>query len=97
MEFLYQNWLRMRIDVDPFLGSHGHRIEIDVLQASSPQSVGNGKGSSQRNTSVATAAPSSCARMNAATSSGRIPAKVLLAARASVTAGLAKEVDAVNQ
>ena len=52
------------------------------------QSVGNGRGSSQRNTSVAAAAPSSCARMNAATSSGRIPAKVLLAARASVTAGL---------
>jgi hypothetical protein len=30
MEFLPQNWLRMRIDVDPFLGIYGHRIEIDI-------------------------------------------------------------------
>ncbi|MEI9939536.1 MAG: hypothetical protein WDO69_20135 [Pseudomonadota bacterium] len=30
-------------------------------------------------------------------STGRIPAKVLLAARASVTAGSAKDVDEVNQ
>src|SRR5262245_23084579 len=97
MEFLYQNWLCMRIDVDPFLGSHDHRIEIDVLQASSPSVGRQRRGSSQRHTSVVAAAPSNCARMNAATSSGRIPAKVLLAARASVTAGLAKEVDAVNQ
>jgi len=46
---------------------------------------------------VADAAPSNCATTNAATSSGRIPAKVLLAARAMVTAGLANEVEAVNQ
>ena len=35
--------------------------------------------------------------MNSATLSGPIPANVLLRARASVTAGLAKEVDEVNQ
>jgi hypothetical protein len=35
--------------------------------------------------------------MNAATSEGRIPANVSVADRASVTAGFAKEVDAVNQ
>src|SRR5688572_33502452 len=35
--------------------------------------------------------------MNPGASIGRIPAKVLLAARASVTAGLANEDDAVNQ
>lgn len=45
---------------------------------------------------VAAAAPTSCAAMNPPTSAGRIPANVLLAARASVTAGLAKHVDAVN-
>ena len=35
--------------------------------------------------------------MKAGTSIGRIPAKVSLAERASVTAGFAKDVDAVNQ
>ncbi len=35
--------------------------------------------------------------MKAGTSAGRIPANVLVAARAIVTAGLAKLVDAVNQ
>src|SRR5712691_1426324 len=61
------------------------------------QSEGSGGGRSQRKSSVAAAAPSSCARTNAATSAGRIPAKVLLAARAMVTAGFANEVEAVNQ
>jgi len=35
--------------------------------------------------------------MKGGTSTGRIPAKVLLAERARVTAGFAKEVEAVNQ
>jgi hypothetical protein len=35
--------------------------------------------------------------MNAGASAGRIPAKVSVAERASVTAGLANDVDAVNQ
>jgi hypothetical protein len=35
--------------------------------------------------------------MNAGASAGRMPAKVSLAARASVTAGFANEVDEVNQ
>src|SRR5207245_696084 len=43
-------------------------------------------GTSQRNSAVAAPAPRSCARMNAGTSAGRIPAKVSLAERASVTA-----------
>jgi hypothetical protein len=46
---------------------------------------------------AAAAAPISCARVKGKASPGRIPAKVSLAARASVTAGLAKEVEAVNQ
>src|ERR1700735_4274050 len=54
-------------------------------------------GTNQRNRSVAAKAPASCARMKPGASTGRIPAKVLLAQRASVTAGFAKEVDAVNQ
>src|SRR2546427_12922103 len=52
------------------------------------ESAGLAGGSNQRNSPVAAAAPSSCAMTNAVTSSGRIPAKVLLAARAMVTAGL---------
>src|SRR5258708_5245644 len=59
--------------------------------------VGLAAGSSQRKARVAATAPASCAAMNPGVSTGRIPAKVSLAARASVTAGLANEVDAVNQ
>jgi hypothetical protein len=55
------------------------------------------EGTSQRKRTVAAAAPASWARINPGASAGRIPAKVSLADRASVTAGYAKEVDAVNQ
>lgn len=56
-----------------------------------------GAGYSQQNTKVATMAPASWTRMNPGASVGRMPAKVLLALRAKVTAGLANEGDAVNQ
>src|SRR5258706_169563 len=55
------------------------------------------QGVNQRNNNVAAPAPISCAIMNPGASTGRIPAKVSLAARANVTAGLANEVDEVNQ
>lgn len=42
-------------------------------------------------------APASCATMNMGTSPGAIPEKLSVSARAIVTAGLAKEVEAVNQ
>jgi hypothetical protein len=51
----------------------------------------------QRIRAVAQAAPTICAAMNAGASWGRMPEKVSDAVRASVTAGFAKEVDAVNQ
>ena len=54
-------------------------------------------GNIQRNSPTARAAPITCASMNAGTSPGRIPAKVSVKERASVTAGLANEVDDVNQ
>ena len=50
-----------------------------------------------RNTAAAARAPTICAPMKAGAEVGAMPAKVLLRARASVTAGLAKEVEAVNQ
>ena len=53
--------------------------------------------SSQRKTYVAATAPAICAQTNGSTSTGRIPANVSLKARATVTAGLANDVDDVNQ
>ena len=55
------------------------------------------EGTSQRNTSVAAIPPANCATMNPGASAGRIPANVSLSARAMVTAGFAKDVEAVNQ
>jgi hypothetical protein len=46
---------------------------------------------------TAAAAPRSCATMNAGTPVGAMPANVSERERAIVTAGLANEVDAVNQ
>ena len=58
--------------------------------------LGNG-GTSHRMNSVATIAPAHCATINSGTSTGRIPENVLVSARATVTAGFANDVDAVNQ
>jgi len=55
------------------------------------------RGVSQRKRAVADAAPMSWATTNAGAFEGRIPAKVSVAERASVTAGLANDVEAVNQ
>jgi len=54
-------------------------------------------GTSHLNSAVAAAAPPNCAAMKAGTSTGRIPLKVSVAALANATAGLANDVDAVNQ
>src|SRR5580692_10939693 len=58
-------------------------------------------GAAAGNSSIATprptSAPMNCATMKAGASSGRIPAKVFVRERAIVMAGLAKEVEAVNQ
>lgn len=53
--------------------------------------------SNHLNVKVATTAAISCAAMKAAMWAGSIPEKVLLIPRAIVTAGLANEVDEVNQ
>jgi len=54
-------------------------------------------GTNQRKRTVAPAAPTIWAITNPGASPGRIPANVSDAARASVTAGFANEVDYVNQ
>jgi poly(A) polymerase Pap1 len=46
---------------------------------------------------IAPRAPRTCATTNIGTLAGAIPAKVFVSARAIVTAGLANEVEAVNQ
>ena len=51
----------------------------------------------QRMTPRAASAPTSCAAINIGTSPGAMPEKLSVNARAIVTAGLAKDVDAVNQ
>ena len=54
-------------------------------------------GHSQAAAATATSIPTSCATMKASTPAGAIPAKVSDRERAMVTAGLANDVDAVNQ
>src|SRR4029453_13166786 len=54
-------------------------------------------GASQRKSAVAATPPIAWPARNPGTTTGRIPAKVSLAARASVTAGLANDVEEVNQ
>src|SRR5690606_20186815 len=56
-----------------------------------------GAASSQLIRTAASTAPASSAAMKPGRSAGRMPANVSLNARAIATAGLAKEVEAVNQ
>ena len=59
--------------------------------------TGKGAANSQPNTTAPANAPSSSATMKPGASAGAMPANVLLRLRAMVTAGLANEVEAVNQ
>src|SRR5579863_4646899 len=59
--------------------------------------VSGNDGTSHRSRSVAATAPAICAAMNAGASTGRTPENVFETERASVTAGLANDVDDVNQ
>src|SRR4051812_36241533 len=54
-------------------------------------------GTSHPNTRALVAAPANCATMKPGASAGRIPANVSVRQRANATAGLANDVDAVNQ
>jgi len=59
--------------------------------------VFDSEGTSHDHKLVAAKEPISCATMKAGESIGRIPEKVFVNDRAKVTAGFAKDVDAVNQ
>ncbi len=52
---------------------------------------------SQLASKAASSAPATCEAMKRGTEAGAIPEKVFVSARAMVTAGLAKLVEAVNQ
>jgi len=74
-----------------------HLRASGVVNAREDHGVHERSSFNQRNAAVAAAPPASWATMNPGASAGRMPANVSLAARASVTAGLANDVDAVNQ
>ncbi len=59
--------------------------------------VSGTRGTTQLNNKVAVNAPAICDKMKPGTSAGRMPATLSVNARATVTAGLANEVEAVNQ
>lgn len=56
-----------------------------------------GAGQSHWNSNAAFAEPNICARINIEASIARIPVKVSVSAQAIVSAGLANDVDDVNQ
>src|SRR5690348_9773256 len=67
-------------------GPSGYSIARHFARRSMPLSIGS-----------ASSRPAICAMLNPGASAWRMPAKVSVKARATVTAGLAKDVDAVNQ
>ncbi len=64
---------------------------------SGPADKGFSSANSQPKNRVAATAPANCAAMNKGAEVGLIPAKLSDRQRARVTAGLANEVEAVNQ
>src|SRR5262249_17790043 len=76
---------------------HGLHDGSSSARSTTREATAGSVGTSHRNSAVAAPAPRSCATTKPGTSTGRSPANVLLKPRASVTAGLANDVDAVNQ
>src|ERR1044071_6905081 len=70
---------------------------VTLCGTTTSSALAGSDGISQRNRSVAVTAPATCPAINPGTSAGRIPAKVSVRARATVTAGFANDVEAVNQ
>ena len=82
----------------PITRSTAHRFSFPMPTADAAtrcHSVAVGR--ERRNIGNAKAKPANWARTKPGTSAGRMPANVSLSDRAIVTAGLANEVEAVNQ
>ena len=75
----------------------GRGIGADQRAGKVSLRCGSGKRKSQRDASTATPAPTNCTTMKAGAWAGAMPEKVSVKERATVTAGLAKDVDEVNQ
>src|SRR5262249_4991677 len=73
------------------------RPRLSVCEAATACAFLGTAGTSQLKSAVAAAAPAICATIKPGASAGRIPANVSLAARASVPAGFANDVEEVNQ
>ena len=77
--------------------SLGRRLAAEAVGTALLLAAVVGSGIMAERLAGAALATASWAAMKAGASSGRIPAKLFVAARASVTAGFANEVEAVNQ
>src|SRR5208337_1296782 len=89
---------RFRRISDPVEPGRRHLGTPGVLNAGENYGVHQSSSErSQLNTYVAASAPKNWENRKPGTSRGRMPANVSLAARARVTAGLANDVDDVNQ
>jgi hypothetical protein len=95
-KYRFQGW-KISVNVTEDRNSHGVSPQAVLCGRTTFLAACGSAGINQRKRTVATSAPASCAAINPPTSRGRIPAKVFVSARATVTAGFANEVDAVNQ
>jgi hypothetical protein len=82
--------------------SWGRNIQVfEIMEcpraASTAATAADVEGGSMEKSAVAVSAPNICAKTNPGTSMGRMPAKLSVKHLASVTAGLANEVEEVNQ
>jgi len=77
--------------------SLGHLAASRVVRADEQHFLHRVSAYSHRKRNVAASPPASCAPRKGITSAMRIPVKVLVNARASVTAGFANDVEEVNQ
>lgn len=76
---------------------HITESEIAALQPGQSRSVPYALANNQGSNRAAARVASNCATMKPGAEAGAMPAKLSLNMRATVTAGLAKEVEAVNQ
>ena len=80
------------------VGSHAFAFTIETLgEADCIGHAATFRCARTRNSIVPATAPTSCAAMNAGTSSGRMPVKLFVSERPIVIAGFANDVEAVNQ
>src|SRR5205809_6300598 len=91
---------RLQLRLDPQYSNECYlslRSYSSLCGTITPLASSESAGTNQRKRTVAANAPINCAAINPGASAARMPAKVSVAALARVTAGLANDIDAVNQ